>query len=404
LKCRPILAVVSPFLDKRHGTERCVVEWISQLSGTFEIHVYSQSIEDLDLSTIVWHRIPKLPGPHLLNFLWWFGVNWLCRWWDRRIHGLRPDIIFTPGPNCLDADVVSVHIVFAEYVRKIEGELSFARQPLRAWPQILHRRLYYALAIFLERSVYSRPGKTLILIAHRTAEALAKFYGRRDRLPVLYAGLDHNTFNPSLRMNMRQEARKALGISEDRFAVLLIGNDWRNKGLPVLLQALSLLRHLPIDLLVVGREDPGGYQAMVGENGLEGRVRFLPPREDVQFYYSAADAYAGPSQEDAFGQPPAEAMACGLPVIVSSAAGVSEIVTDSVDGLILENPTDSRALAAMMRRLCEDTEFRVCLGEKAAESTLKYTWESNGRELTAIFEEILRRKSGLLERALARES
>jgi len=404
VKHKPRLAVVSPFLDKRHGTERRVVEWITQLSSAFEIHIYSQRVEDLDLCTICWHRIPELPGPHLLNFIWWLGANWLWRWRDRRIRGLRPDLVFSPGPNCLDADAISVHIVFAEYVRRIQSELTLSRQPVRAWPRILHRKLYYSLAIVLERAVYTRPDQTLILIARRTAAALTEFYGRRDDFPVVYAGLDQRVFNPAVRLRLREQARESLGIPADRFALLLIGNDWRNKGLPTLLQSMAEIHELAVDLLVVGREDPAPYLAMVRKHRLDGRVHFMPPRADVQFYYAAADAYAGPSVEDAFAQPPAEAMACGLPVIVSRAAGVSELVTDGVDGLILGDPRDSRALAAMIRRLYEDRDFRVRLGEKAAETTQRYTWERNGSELAAIFEEILSRKSGLPERGLVRES
>jgi glycosyltransferase involved in cell wall biosynthesis len=401
---KPRLAVVSPFLDKRHGTERRVVEWIVQLSGAFEIHVYSQRIEDLDLSTISWHRIPELPGPHLLNFIWWLGANWLWRWRDRRLRGMRPDLVFSPGPNCFDADVISVHIVFAEYVRRIQSELTLSRQPVRAWPRILHRKLYYSLAIVLERAVYTRPDQTLILIARRTAAALAEFYGRRDGFPVVYLGLDQRAFNPEVRLRLREQARESLGIAADRFALLLIGNDWRNKGLPTLLQAMAEIRELPVDLLVVGREHAAPYLGMVRKHGLDGRVQFLPPRADVQFYFAAADAYTGPSVEDAFAQPPAEAMACGLPVIVSSTAGVSEIISNGSSGLILSDPRDSRGLAAMIRRLYEDRDFRVRLGEKAAETTQRYTWERNGSELAAIFEEILSRKSGLPERGLVRES
>ena len=47
--------------------------------------------------------------------------------------------------------------------------------------------------------------------------------------------------------------------------------------------------------------------SMVEEKGLQGRVRFQAPRNDVDFYYAAADVYAGPSLEDTFAQPPAEA-------------------------------------------------------------------------------------------------
>jgi glycosyltransferase involved in cell wall biosynthesis len=404
VKDKPRLAVVSPFLDKRHGTERRVLEWVSQLAGTFEIHVYSQHVEDLDLSKIVWHRIPKLPGPHLFNFIWWLAANRLWRGWDRRFRGLRHDLTFSPGPNCLDADAISVHIVFAEYVRQIGSGLSLARHPFRAWPRILHRRLYYSLVIWLEGRAYRRSRITLILIARKTAETLAHFYGRRDHLPVIYLGLDHSVFNPDRRVSLCESARTTLGISSDKFVVLLIGNDWRNKGLPVLLDALAHLREFPIDLLVVGREDPSPFRAMARGHGLDDRVHFFPPRNDVEFYYAAADAYAGPSLEDTFAQPPAEAMACGLPVIVSETNGTSEIITNGVDGFILKDPLDSSALAAMIRRLYEDRELRAKMGERAAATTQQYTWERNGRELAAILEEILRRKSRPAEQTLAQES
>ena len=77
---------------------------------------------------------------------------------------------------------------------------------------------------------------------------------------------------------------------------------------------MTELRNLPIDLLIVGREDPTPFRAMAKDRALQDRVHFLPPRKDVEFYYAAADAYTGPSLEDTFALPPAEAMACGLPV------------------------------------------------------------------------------------------
>ena len=166
----------------------------------------------------------------------------------------------------------------------------------------------------------------------------------------------------------------------------------------VLLDALAHARDLPLNLIIVSREDPTSCRTLIGERGLEGRVKFVPPRNDIEFYYAAADAYVGPSLEDTFAQPPAEAMACGLPVIVSSANGTSEIMTHEANGLILTDPTDSATLASMIRRLYQDREFRDQLGAKAASTTLEYTWERNGRELVRIFEEILQRKAGASSR------
>ena len=137
---KPVLAVVSPFIDKRHGTERRIAEWTSRLSGEFDVHVYSQRVEDLDLTRLTWHRIPKIPGPHLVNFLWWLAANHLWRWRDRRFRGIAHDLVFTAGTNCLDADAISIHIVFAEFVRQVRSEMNLQRNSILSWPRLIHRR------------------------------------------------------------------------------------------------------------------------------------------------------------------------------------------------------------------------------------------------------------------------
>ena len=403
IKPKPRLAVVSPFLDKRHGSERITIEWLSHLPDEFDIHVYSQRVEDFDVSKFTWHRIPKLPGPHLLNFLWWLAANRLWRYWDGRFRGLRHDLVFSPGANCLDADAICVHIVFAEYIRQVRRGMRFLQNPIWEWPRLLHRKLYYGIAVSMERRAYKNRRTMMVVHSRKTARELETFYGRADRIPVLYLGLDHSVFNTTVRVALRERARGALKLPQDQFTLILVGNDWRNKGVPVLLAALTNLRELPVGLLIVSREDQSSCWRLVTEKKLEDRVLFLPPRKDIEFYYAAADAYAGPSLQESYGIPPAEAMACGLPVIVSAAAGVSEIVTDGVDGMVLDDPTDAVKLGTMIRHLYEDKELCKRIGHKASETARRYTWESNGRELAKIFEEIFQRKSGLAARTLTQE-
>jgi glycosyltransferase involved in cell wall biosynthesis len=389
---RPRLAVVSPFLDKRHGTERIVAEWISRLADEFEVHVYSQRVEDVDLSKITWHRISRLPGPHLFNYIWWFLANRRLRTWDRRFRGIHADLVFSPGVNCLDADVVSVHIVFAEYAERVAGDLKLRAHPLTLWPQVIHRKLYYRTICYLEKRIYRDPENLLVLMAARTAGQLQRSYGRQGRCHLVHLGLDQNLFSPRRRASLREKARSELAYSAERFVLLLIGNDWRNKGLPVALEALEMIRELPVDLLVVGREDPAEYRRSIREKHLTDRVRFRQPRTDVEFYYAAADTYVGLSLEDAFALPVAEAMACGLPVLTSAAAGVSEIITNRTDGVILKDPTDVLLLASMIREIFEDELLRSRLAANAAETARKYTWESSAREFRAVLEEVLREK------------
>ena len=389
---KPVLAVVSPFIDKRHGTERWIAEWTSRLSGEFDIHVYSQRVEDLDLTRLTWHRIPKIPGPHLVNFLWWLAANHLWRWRDRRFRGITHDLVFTAGTNCLDADAISIHIVFAEFVRQVRSEMYLQRNSIFSWPRRIHRGLYYRLIILLERHLYTQPSAQLILIARKTAKDLDRFYGPHDVLPVLYMGIDHTTFNPQLRMARRDEARRELGIRDEQFVLLLVGNDWRKKGLCTLLDVLPVLGDRQVLLLVVGDDEKFPYLRQIQRYDLVDRVRFFPSRPDVAFYYAAADAYVEPSVEDTFAQPPAEAMACGLAVITSVTNGTAEIITDGMDGLIIQDPNNSPELATQIRRLCEDPYFCRWLGENAARTSLRYTWDQNGEQMKEIFTNMLRNK------------
>lgn len=369
-----------------------VIEWLARLKDAFEIHIYSQRVEDVDLAAMQWHCVSRIPGPHLCNYLWWFAANRRARRRNTRHSGVEYDLVYSPGVNCLDADAITVHIVFAEFVRRLRGELSFTNNRLVLWPRLLHRRLYYATIMFLERRAFQNPGTQIILTAPQTAAEMDRFFGLGQNFPVVSAGLDHAIFNVAARARLRSGAREALGLREGRFAVLLIGNDWRKKGLATLLDALRRLGQMPFDLLVVGRDDPRPFLHEIREKNLESRVKFLPPRKDVEFYYAAADIYAGPSLEDTFALPALEAMACGLPVIVSGRAGASALVTHNVDGLILDDPTDGQKLAALILALYEEPATRERLAQAATQTAQQYTWDRSAQELSAVFEEILRRK------------
>jgi UDP-glucose:(heptosyl)LPS alpha-1,3-glucosyltransferase len=384
---RPRIAIVSPFIDKRHGTERRVAECVQRLAGDYEIHVYSNRVDDVDLDRITWHRIPALPGPHLFGYVWWFLANHLWRWCDRQFRNLSYEVVYSPGINCLDAGVISVHVVFARLRRSVANEVRLSRNPVKTWPQLIHRRIYYRLIQFLEGRVYPRPDRPLAVVSRKVASDLSHYYGRADRVRVVYGGLDLSRFNPQRRASLRPDARASLGLDENDFALLLIGNGWKNKGLPSLLESAGMLQDSRLTVLVAGQDNPAPYQAAIEHHHLTGRVRFLPPRPDVEFFYAAADAYVGPSLEDAFAQPPAEAMASGLPVITSRQNGGAEIISHGSDGLILEDPEDIRTLAEWIRKLLEDADFRCHLGVNAARTARNFTWENSAAEMKALFEQ-----------------
>jgi UDP-glucose:(heptosyl)LPS alpha-1,3-glucosyltransferase len=146
-----------------------------------------------------------------------------------------------------------------------------------------------------------------------------------------------------------------------------------------------------IRLLIVGDDSPVPYQQMIRKFGLAGQVKLLPMRPDVEFYYAAADVYAGPSIEDTYSMPPAEAMACGMPAITSRAAGVSEIIHHGVDGIILEDPKDSQSLSDWLAQLMNDPKLREQIGKAAALTAAKYTWDENAEQLQRVIEQLLSR-------------
>lgn len=360
-----------------------MLEQVQALAEDFEFHIYSSRIDDLDLEKVVWHRVPAIPGPLLARFAWFFCANHVARWLDQTFRSLRIDLVYSPGINCFDADLTVVHILFAEFRERTKENLRFVKNPLRFWFRLLHRRLYYGLIIFLERRVYRRPNLVLVAVARKLSVALDRFYGR-SRVAILYSGVDCDRFNHQTRQKIRAAARKTMGYSETNLVVLLIGNDWINKGLACLLKAAALIQNTYLKIAVVGKDDESPFHVLASSERLGSSVQFFPVRPDPEFYYAAADIYAGPSLEDAFALPPLEAMACGLPAIVSRRAGVSELVTHGQDGYILEDPESPEELAALIVKLQEDAVLRETVGLKAAAKARQYTWERNASQFREI--------------------
>jgi glycosyltransferase involved in cell wall biosynthesis len=382
------LAVVSPFVDRRHGTERALAELLEKLALEYgcEIHLYAQRVDDLPLDdgrlareaksgAIIWHKVPSIPGPQLSKFIGWIFLNGFLRRSHVLFGGAPFDVVLSPGINCLHPNVVIVHALFhrLQELAKEEKEESALRG---SFVRRLHRRLYYGLLAALERRIYADERVNLAAVSPRTAGHLKKYF-HREIVCVIPNAVDSAYFTRIARLARREEGRRCRGLRNEEFVLLLIGNDWRVKGLPTILEAMALLPGRPLRLLVVGNDAAAPFHAYARKLGLEKRCLWELPQPDVIDFYAVADAYVSPSREDSFGLPVAEAMACGLPVVTSTFAGVADYIHHDVDGFISRDPDDAQALADLIERLRTDEALRHAIGEAAAKTILEWTWERN---------------------------
>jgi glycosyltransferase involved in cell wall biosynthesis len=123
---------------------------------------------------------------------------------------------------------------------------------------------------------------------------------------------------------------------------------------------------------------------------VEDVVRFIGPvaEEDKVALYQRARAFLFPSLYEGFGLPPLEALACGLPVIGSNAASLSEIVGDAG---VLVDPKDARAMAGALIAVVTEQKFHDDLSDRAVAQAAKFSWDKCARETAAAYEEVLNR-------------
>jgi len=354
-----------------------------------EVHLYAQEVEDIEVTQwpqadasergrVVWHRVARIPGPHLFQFIHWLAVNRIARWRDRWIHGLHCDAVFSPGINALDADVVLVHAVFhrLKLLQDARGGGG-----LRG----LHRSMYYRLLCWLESRVYRRKLLRLAAVSRHTARQLDEYFGRTD-VNVIPNGVDTVHFSPANRDALRVEVRERLGYSRGDIVLLLVGNDFRNKGLPVLLEAVKLCGKLQLKVCVVGEDALATELVSSARSQLEGRIRFAGETRDILSFYSAADIYTAPSLEDSFNLPALEAMACGLPVVVSRNAGISEYLRDGENGVLLQDAADPDELAEALSRIASNPGVAEGIGAEAVSTAAELSWDRHAKALLQLIQ------------------
>lgn len=146
-------------------------------------------------------------------------------------------------------------------------------------------------------------------------------------------------------------------------------------------------------LLCVSSSDSEAYRRFAVKCGLEGRVIFRQHTESVERAFGAADALLLPTPYDSFAMVVSEAMACGLPVVVSQEAGVVELIEHGRNGLILRDFTSTAELTRHMRALSGDRPMAAALGRAARKTVETMTWDAVAEQTMQVYQDLLRRKA-----------
>ncbi|HEX5419428.1 MAG TPA: glycosyltransferase family 4 protein [Gammaproteobacteria bacterium] len=157
-----------------------------------------------------------------------------------------------------------------------------------------------------------------------------------------------------------------LGIPSDAFVVGCVANMRPRKGIEVLVRAFAQLpSELPIYLLLIGRMQSSKLDAAIAANPNSARIRKLGFRPDAPALIGACDAAALPSlKREGLPRSIIEAMAYGIPAIVTDVGGSPELVVHGSSGLVVP-PGDADALAAAVLELYRDPDLRARLGAEA---------------------------------------
>ncbi|MBI3127315.1 MAG: glycosyltransferase family 4 protein [Candidatus Tectomicrobia bacterium] len=369
------IALVRSAVHRHGGVERYVWLLARELAGRgHEVHLIAR-------------RCPELPHPSVR----FHPVQ------VRGIFSFQKVLSFARGAQAALAreafDVVhSCDRIFScDIYRAGEGVhrewLEVSARHLPPWKR-LPRRLdpLHAVLCRIERRLMAEGGaRRVTAISKRGAEEIRRHFGLKD-VPVIYNGVDPEEFAPP-RAGEREAIRRRIGVPGGAWAVLYVGSGFFRKGLRHLIAGFARVEEKDSLLLVSGRGTIGPYRRLAERLGAAERVRFLGMEVPAPQLYRAADAFVFPTLYEPFGNVCLEALACGLPCVLSSMSGGAEIVTDGVDGLALREPTDPEEIARLIRRTREPG-LAGAMGRAARALALRFSVGANADATEALYREV----------------
>lgn len=366
------------------GAERYAVEVASRLANQCELHVFSQEI-GVEPPGINFHRLKRISEtPRYLNQIHF----------SKQVSKLRGcfDIIHS-HERVSDFDVLTIHCP------TFKGGYLGGRTGLKRLGRLLKGGLSPRILYYLrqESKQFSRrQGRRFIAVSrHVMNDVLRQYPLNENDFDLAYPGVNVERFSPATR-ELKNLVRERFKLPPDHLVVGFVGTEFARKGLSSVIEAMGILRGKPVRLLVAGGGDADTYMNKARELGVAEQVTFAGLLDDVNAAYAASDIYVLPTLSDPCPMAPLEAMASGLPVILSNerVTGVAEHVRND-EAILLNDPRSGTEIAAAILRLSEP-EIGKSFAEKGRSLAQRITWDETARHTFESYEKSLRERNKII--------
>jgi len=249
------------------------------------------------------------------------------------------------------------------------------------------RRPWRRRAFSIVTRIGYRLADAIVTTSSGVADDLSAAFGvARQRIRVVHNPVDER----AVADRSAEQLPPAHDAEWSRPAIVAAGRLAEAKNYPLLIDALAVLRRrVPARLFVLGEgEAEGVLRAQVDRRALAGAVVFLGFQLNPWKYIARGDVFALTSRYEGFGNVLVEAMACGVPIVATSSPGTREIVTDGVDGLLVEQH-EPEAVASALERALSDEPLRRRLSDAARRSARRFALPAVAAAYERVFAEVL---------------
>ena len=374
---RRIALVMRDYDSSRGGAERYFVNLSRGLAALgHDVHVFAALLGEVPAPGVVFHRVPMVRKPAFARLISFFSnARRLLEEW-RGADGL----------------VVSLTMVYPCDVFRLGGEVQRewlrirCPSPLQRLGKLALNPVHIVNHYLEKRILHPLRARRVVTISALERDMVLRHYPYpRERITVVYNGVDRTQFHPGVREE-RAAARRDLGLDPAELVGVFPANNFHRKGLDRVIDALALLSPAERPLvLVAGRGRAAAYRGRAERAGVGSRLRFAGVVARPERLYAAADFLVLPSRYDSFGNVHLEALACGLPVVTSAMAGGSEIVRPGETGFVIPGEGGVAELAEALGRI-RDPDLRARMSAAAPESVREFTVERNAMEILAVAE------------------